>query len=146
MEPTGHATWLVRMGRVFFAGWCSLYTDCTGQGNEYELIPNRSRRGPIWSWVFVDLYRLGVIGAWSRKLLWSFAVCCGPLRSLLCSFAVLYGPSQFFAAPCCPKPSFAVLCYAPLRSFAVFSHAHCGDRSWIWVWVNDASAYRRSLS
>jgi len=29
---------------------------------------------------------------------------------------------QFVAVLCCPKQSFAVLCYAPLRSFAVFSH------------------------
>jgi len=120
-----------------FGGGCSPYTDCTGQGNKLELIPNRARRGPIWSWAFVDLYRLGIIGAWSRKSLrsfavfvmllcsplWSFAVLCSPLLSqavvcspLLCSFAVLCGPLQFFAAPCCPKQSFAVLCYAPLRS------------------------------
>jgi len=38
-RPRGHAAWSVRMGRVIFGGRCSPYTDCIGQGNEFELIP-----------------------------------------------------------------------------------------------------------
>jgi len=71
--------------------------------------------------------------------LWSFAARCGPLRSLLCFFAVLCGPLQFFAAPCCPKRSFAVLRYAPLWSFAVFSHTPLKDdglRQWLRILVD----------